>query len=256
MSASSDTISAGMAQHYKRELRTGKSRHTDLVLTPEERAVRIAALRKWGSGLSARYARDLKKDLEGFEKSLEDLKTQAAEHHKKSEEHHQESMEQLGGLHTKIDAMGGGMQAMTAVAALLTDNEVPPLKEGQTMQERMRQLQNRKRVYDIELSNVKVKAEKEKREEWLQQRRDGAAMQMELVGANLDSMSVDEAKEKLAEFKKMNRQIEKGFEADLRKRRVEEAIEARKAQKAKGANEAENGISRPPRPRAMGMVVQ
>jgi hypothetical protein len=137
---------------------------------------------------------------------------------------------------------------MGKVAALLTENEPPPMKEGQTWYERQVELQNRKRVFDIELSAVKVKKEEEQRERWLQHRREAVAMQVQLVGVNLDKLSVEEAKEKLAEFKKAHRQQMQCLEADLRKRKVEEAVEAAKAKKArkKGAKEAENGTEGSP----------
>jgi hypothetical protein len=57
-------------------------------------------------------------------------------------------------------------------------------------------------------------------------------VQEKMTGVNLDNLSVDEAADRVAEFKKINRQVEKRFEADLRKRRAEEKKkEAKKAKK-------------------------
>jgi hypothetical protein len=54
-----------------------------------------------------------------------------------------------------------------------------------------------------------------------------------MTGFVLDDMSVEEAADKVAELKKVNRQIEKGFETDLRKRRADEKAKG-VAKKVKG----------------------
>jgi hypothetical protein len=54
----------------------------------------------------------------------------------------------------------------------------------------------------------------------------------------MDEMPLEQAEEALAEYKIMNREVEKGFQADLRKRRADEAREEkRKAKKEKGAEQ-------------------
>jgi hypothetical protein len=140
LSAPSDTISPGTAKHYRHELRSGKSCHEDHVLTPAERAVRIAALRRWGGGLSERYARELRKDLEGFEKSMKDLTKQGEDHYRaamaQSILHHDETQMQLAGLHAKVDGLAGSSEGVQAVTALITRGEVQPLRDDQTKQQR------------------------------------------------------------------------------------------------------------------------
>jgi hypothetical protein len=229
-------LSKSMACMMRKELVDGVSRYSHRPLELAERRQRIAALRTYVMTLAPRYQRALREELEGFERSIEELKTQSAVQHAAVQEraaaNHSEALEQFAGLHAKLDEASGIMQPVAAFAALLSDGTVPALKEGQTMLQRTRQLQNAKRALDIELSNCRDLAEQERRETYIRQRTDGAAMQLLLTGSSLDSLPVDEAKVKLAEFKQMNRQIEKGFDADLRARRAEEAKEAAKARAA------------------------
>jgi hypothetical protein len=229
-----------VAYNYRAEVAAGV-RRGGTPLTDEEIELRMGALQARAESLGQGYRERELKTLDDLKGKLAEMKKQAEDRHaeamKKSDEHHQEAMIRVDGLHTKIDEMSGGMQGATAFAALIADGTVPPPKDGQTMQERKLQLQNAKRVVDCELAIVRDLAEKEKREEKLRQRTDGAAMQKELTGADMDSMSLDEATELVAGFKQMNRQIEKGFEADLRKRRAEEA--KANAKKARTADDGE-----------------
>jgi hypothetical protein len=239
--ASPAIISRGTAYHFREELATGVHRTTSgapgLPLTEAEITERMEALQARAESMSAGHRQRELAKLQELEKTviarMEELK-------KKADDQHAEAMGQLGGLHTKIDGLSGGVQSMTAFAALIADGTVPPRKEGQTMKDRQLELQNAKRVVDCELALVRNLAEKETREEKLRQRTAGAAMQKELTGANMDSMSLDEATELVAGFKKMNRQIEKGFEADLRDLRKRRAEEAKgNAKKARTADDGE-----------------
>ncbi len=105
--------------------------------------------------MSARYARDLKKDLEGFEKTLEDLKQQGVVHHEaamaQGVQHHEESLEQIGGLHAKLDEMAG---AGTSFLSALDTGELPPRPADQSDEQRLRLLRSLKRAADNEIPQL------------------------------------------------------------------------------------------------------
>jgi hypothetical protein len=248
MSAASDVISDRMAAHYRRELRTGKSRQGagDRDLTPEERAVRIAALRRWGGGLKARFQRDLKAELEGFEKGLEELKKQAADHHEaamaQSSRHHDEALEQLAGVHAKLDELSGSggafLQSLDSGAPM-------PRPAGQTDAERLRLLRALKRTADNEIPEL-VHAEKlrklgEARDVALDRHRvtlETTTLAEAVVNEGLDAMPAGEAARVLKEYEEHTRALIKDEKRKIQARAKEEARAARAKGKASAKGKA------------------
>jgi hypothetical protein len=232
--APAGVVGKTIASNYRLELTTGKTRR-GAPLTPEDRAMRISALRARAATLRGRYKQELLDVLGKLEQGVADLKEQSAAQHT-------EAMKEFDGLHAKVDGMAGDLKVVQKVAALLTDNTPPQMRDGQTWAERQVELQNRKRTFDIELAAVKARALEEKKAESLQSRKEAGLMQLQLAGINLEEMSVDAARAALDDLKAANRAKEQALEADLRKRRAQETREAKKAaKKARTQGEVETG---------------
>jgi hypothetical protein len=228
-----------LACYYRQELATGQTRR-GAPLTPEDRAMRISALRARAATLHARYKKELLDEMDKIEQGVEELKKQSAEQHT-------EAMKEFDGLHAKVDGMAGNLKVMEKVAALLTENTPPKMCEGQTWAERQLELQNRKRAFDIELAVVRMKAAEEKKAESQQSRLEVGLMQQQLLGVNLEELPVEAARAALGDLKKANRAKEQALEVDIRKRRAQETKEAKMAaKKARTEGAVETGGAVPP----------
>jgi hypothetical protein len=252
-------MSRFMASVVKQELSSGLSRRSKRPLTADERAQRIAALRTYGLTLKPCYQRELQKAIDGFDKDLQALKSQAIAHHEaamaQGAAHHEEALEQLAGVHAKLDEMSGSgaafLQALDSGAPM-------PRPAGQTDAERLRHLRALKRAADNEIPELahseKLRKLGEARD--VAHERQRAALETTVlaeavVNEGLDALETGEATRVLREYEERMRAMLKDERKKLQARAKDEAkakAAAKAAAKAKAKGKARAR-------RAMGVVV-
>jgi hypothetical protein len=239
--ASSVPLSKNAAYHFRQELLTGMKRGSDLPLTKEEKVERISALRQRASTLRGKYKEDLLRELGVVESQLGALREQAATHH-------DESMEQLAGLHAKVDEMAGsGMEFLRS----LDTGALMPRPAGQTDAERVRLLRALKRAADNELPDL-VHAERLRK---LGEQRDVTAARRQsamettvlaeaVTNEGLASMGTHEASQALADFEVRMRTLIKDEKKKLKERVKQEAKAGTAARAAAKASAKGKGKTR------------
>jgi hypothetical protein len=180
---------------------------------------------------------------------LEALSKQSAEQHSaamaQGAAFHTESLEQLDGLHAKLDELNGcGGAFLTALAT----GELPPRPDGQSVAERVRVLRALKRCADNELPDL-VHAERLRK---LGEQRDVATARQQaaaeatvlaeaVTNEGLDSMDTVEAARVLREYEERMRAMIRDERKKL-KDRIKTETRAKAAAKAKGKSRVKRDV--------------
>jgi hypothetical protein len=237
MSAADVPVSDDMARHFRTELRTGKSRKVDRELTEGERVARIAALRTYSLSLSPKWRGKLQRELESFEESLKALQEQSAQQHAavvaQAEAHHSEALEQISGVHAKLDEFSG---AGLSILRAMESGELMPRTGEQSDAERIRQLRTLKQIANNEIAQLQ-EAETVRKATRLAGIRQGgevaavhaAALHQDIAGIEVDDVEPAEALAKIKDWEESQKKIAQGLRKDVRA-----AAKAKAKGKAKG----------------------